>query len=559
MKYIDAWKRSIDAHLQIFSNATVGVGLHNATGSQGYENETVVSYSSAQQMDVAEEIRDYFLQRHVAEKGVRGVVRNCGLSDSASLWGDPDRIDDKPASNFTALQWDVRDSAWVGYESGSVSSINGTDGVPRSVDEFATLIHNGITGYGRYLEIKVPDIVSNPPPHLPYAPYQPVFEQAARILSNARLYEAAINSNTPGSVYWNAAVWGDPTNAPISGNNYIHDDSSPASLLGLGVYGSFAGDSLRLDAGTDLYSKGNGSLGGTLVLNGGRWSTRSGGVQTIDGVVDVTADSEVLLVDGGIQLNGAISGTEGTTLTLQNWSQADRNLVVNSADHNFPGTFRVKDSGLNANTWTVQFGESYTNAALRIEGQKNDPAYAAIYQLTGDIAFREVQMPDGQGGVVNLALGTYAGFSLEAAGVSSNYYADFGGTITVGAPDKYAVWAAGWGENIGSWTNDYDGDGVVNLCEYAFDGTPNDSEKSGGAPMFEYRNGAFEYLHLKRTNDQSLAYILESTDDLTDGGWALFLPDSITTGFVGGAFVSVTNLIPVAGDKRFIRLKIERE
>jgi hypothetical protein len=122
------------------------------------------------------EIRDYFLRQHDLHKETKGVVRNCGLSHR-SLWGDPNRIDDKPASEFTALQWEVRDRAHIGYECAQVSAIHGV-----SSDEFKRLVHNGISGYGRHLEIKVPDIVEGKPPYRPYAPYRPILEEAARIM-----------------------------------------------------------------------------------------------------------------------------------------------------------------------------------------------------------------------------------------------------------------------------------------------------------------------------------------------------------------------------------------
>lgn len=240
-----------------------------------------------------------------------------------------------------------------------------------------------------------------------------------------------INASASGNVDWNGAIWGSPAGAPTSGNEYVHDDSSTATLLGLGSFGSFAGDKLTLDSGTQLYNKGGGSLGGVLYLNGGQWQTRSPGTATILGNIRVTADSTALLVDGNFQWNTGLSSTADAVLSLQNFSQSGRSMIVNAIDSGFLGTFSVKDSGLNPYAWNIQFDRSYNDAVLKIEGQKNDAAYAAIYQLTGDIAFEDVFMPNGAGGLVDLDPGTYDAAALAAAGVSSDYYNDLGGTIKV--------------------------------------------------------------------------------------------------------------------------------
>jgi hypothetical protein len=81
----------------------------------------------------------------------------------------------------------------------------------------------------------------------------------------AQADEVSINSSASGNVDWNSAIWGDPAAVQTSGNNYTHDDSSPATLLGMGTtYGGFAGDRLTLDSGTVLFNKGGGSVGGAF-------------------------------------------------------------------------------------------------------------------------------------------------------------------------------------------------------------------------------------------------------------------------------------------------------
>ncbi|QHI68708.1 hypothetical protein [Tichowtungia aerotolerans] len=247
--------------------------------------------------------------------------------------------------------------------------------------------------------------------------------------------EIAINSSAAGNVDWNASIWGDPATVPTGGNDYVHDGSSAAVLLGLGTtYGGFAGDSLTMDAGTVFYSKGGGSIGSTLYMNGCQWQTRSAGTATVLGNIRVTANSTVLLIDGNLQWNTGLSSTSNAVLTLQNFNKSGKSMVVNASDSGFFGTFDIKDSGNAAYTWTIQFDQSYSDATLKIEGQKNDATYAAVYQLTGDIEFKEVMMPNGSGGLVVLDPGSYDAAALAAAGVSSDYYNDLGGTIRVATP-----------------------------------------------------------------------------------------------------------------------------
>ena len=179
-KYSKAWKDSIDMHMRVFQKSRLCLGAHDKIGDSGYEDGRIVYYSGEVQMEHVRDFRDYFLDQFDKLWGKKGVVRNCGMNTSVSWWGNPDTIADKPASNFTAVQWEVRDRARIGYESASVSNRGGLggDNVTLPASEFARLVHNGITGYGRYLEIKVLDIVDD---MKPFELYQPVLEEAARI------------------------------------------------------------------------------------------------------------------------------------------------------------------------------------------------------------------------------------------------------------------------------------------------------------------------------------------------------------------------------------------
>lgn len=366
-----------------------------------------------------------------------------------------------------------------------------------------------------------------------------------------------INPNISGNVGWNTAIWGLPVAAPTNGFNYAHDDAASATLLGMGgTYGSFTGDRLRLDSGAVLYNKGGGATGGILELNGGQWQTRSAGTAIILGNVRVTDNSNILLVDGNMELRCGISCASNAVLTVGNYNKSSKSMVIDAIDQGFEGTFAIADSGLNANTWNIQFNRSYTNATLKMTGLKNDAAYAAVYQLTNTIQFAAVQMPNGSGGLVTLSPGIYDAAALAAAGVSGDYYNDLGGRIQVGA-SAYATWADGWGVDIGSETNDYDGDLYVNLYEYGMGGDPTNNGDWGEVPVFGDDTGTLIYVHVQRTDDASLTYYLETEDDLVSGSWTNAGYSVSGTNVTGGTFDYVTNTIPTTLDKTFIRLMIE--
>lgn len=371
-----------------------------------------------------------------------------------------------------------------------------------------------------------------------------------------------INASATGNVDWNSAIWGDPAAVPTSGNEYVHDGSVSATLLGFGgTYGSFAGDRLTLDSGAVLFGKGGGATGGAIYLNGGQWQTRSAGTAIILGNVRVTENSSILLVDGNMELRTGLSSDSAAVLTIGNYSQAGRSMLINAVDSGFAGTFSISDSGLNPYTWTIRFEESYTNATLRIEGSKNDATYAAIYQLTNTIRFADVLMPDGSGGLVTLSPGTYDAAALATAGVSSDYYNDLGGVIQVGPPPPaygYESWADDWGVDIGTSTNDYDGDQYNNFYEYVFNGDPTNAAVYGDGLVLDAATGGLICIYVQR-DDTNLVYTLETAEDLITPAWTNSGYTVIGTNVTGGVYDYITNSISLSAQQSFVRLRVEQQ
>ena len=138
---------------------------------------------------------------------------------------------------------------------------------------------------------------------------------------------------------------------------------------------------------------------------------------------------------------------------------------------------------------------------------------------------------------------------------------------SVAALSGYAAWAETYGMTgiLAIATNDYDGDGAINLWEYGSDGNPTNAASQGTAPIGRITQSGgtngFEYIHLQRTNfNHGLTYTLEQTLDLIGQPWSNSV-DAVVVG-IGSAsssdFMTVTNKIPTSGKaKEFLRLRID--
>ncbi|VGO19628.1 right-handed parallel beta-helix repeat-containing protein [Pontiella sulfatireligans] len=111
--------------------------------------------------------------------------------------------------------------------------------------------------------------------------------------------------------------------------------------------------------------------------------------------------------------------------------------------------------------------------------------------------------------------------------------------------------------SVSGATNDPDGDGIDNLREFGLGGDPTNASLTGHATNFQNFDGGSEYVYPRR-KDSGLDYWLETSTNLVSNVWTnsgyTELP---MVGIIDTYFESITNQIPTALEKTFIRLRIE--
>ena len=135
------------------------------------------------------------------------------------------------------------------------------------------------------------------------------------------------------------------------------------------------------------------------------------------------------------------------------------------------------------------------------------------------------------------------------------------GNVTLDVvPAGYVAWSILYGGSdvIGAETNDYDGDGLPNLGEYALGGNPTNALDRGGQPVLRAEGGMLLYIHPQRAADPSLVCAVESSTNLVSGGWVDAGVAAIGTNNAGSAMDYITNSVPQDQDHSYFRLKIVR-
>lgn len=130
----------------------------------------------------------------------------------------------------------------------------------------------------------------------------------------------------------------------------------------------------------------------------------------------------------------------------------------------------------------------------------------------------------------------------------------------LGGPISFVnYWLDSFGVNLGSVTNDYDHDGVVNLAEYAVGGNPTNSSDAGVKPVFNLSAGNFQFVYPKRSDDSSLIYSVETTTNLASKTWTNSGSTIIGTNVTGSVLNYVTNTVPANNQEGYLRLKVSSQ
>ncbi len=358
-----------------------------------------------------------------------------------------------------------------------------------------------------------------------------------------------------------SAKWSSGT-APVDGdaNEWLVNNAAHIRTAGAGAL--FYGQTLIVQAGkVRPVSTAAASLTmNNLVLSGGTITTRessSTGSFTIDLGQDGSAGTFTLNggnlrnadLDGSnlIFRNGVLAGS-GTINIEKTVAAATTRVVFDNtiSTVGFTGVFEITSGSLELPTISA----AKASFGLKMNGGK-------LYNNTA-IAVKSLTIA----GHVFPA-GTYTYSNIGAA--YQPYIGNNGGSITVvaNAPqppeDPYLVWSSSHnlGSEIGK-TDDSDGDGVVNLVEYALGGNPTNDIDVGHKPTLSMGATGIDYVHVERNGTNiGIAYIVEVSDSLIAPNWTTS-GIQIVRGLLDSDFNLVTNRIsPVIKTNQFIRLIIK--
>lgn len=189
----------------------------------------------------------------------------------------------------------------------------------------------------------------------------------ALLLGNANARAAditqTVNQSGAAATGWSAAIWGTPAAAPSSGNNYITPAAFFVRTPNNATPGTFAGDSLRIDAGGTLWLKHSGinAASVNLVMNGGT-------IQFHGGTVNNTNSS----LAGTIQMlgNATISSDQAAATACHIWLRSPISGSANFTVNMTPAGYGLFLSGSNSafvGNWTnsggfIQILSGTTNA-----------------------------------------------------------------------------------------------------------------------------------------------------------------------------------------------------
>ncbi len=281
---------------------------------------------------------------------------------------------------------------------------------------------------------------------------------------------------------------------------------------------SNAANSVAIAAGGTL--AGSGTIAGAVNVNGGSLAPGAPvGVLSVNGPLTLSPGSTTTL-----EINGLTRGTEYDGLTLPSTFTRD-------------GTVRLQFGGILQTGVYTLFQTSGTTLG----------SFAAI-TASSTATPSPVSLNDASG----VWTGTLDGFELS--------FNSSTGMLTVSTPahtplqtwrfDQFGVYDDTAGVLAGD-TEDFDGDGLANLLEYALDTDP---KAPTASPLTAGRSGNFLTLTYSRRSpaDPALTYTVEGSDNLAAG----FIAATGATNTVGSTSTYTDDVDAVATGRRFLRLTV---
>ncbi len=127
----------------------------------------------------------------------------------------------------------------------------------------------------------------------------------------------------------------------------------------------------------------------------------------------------------------------------------------------------------------------------------------------------------------------------------------------IDVPNAYEQWAEA-NSVAGSKTDDDDGDGLLNLVEYALGGNPTNSADRGHVPTIETGTNWIDYVHARRNVASGVGYAVETADTLVAPNWTTNGVEVVGIGVLDATFDTVTNRVSTeTNNEQFIRLIIQ--
>lgn len=240
------------------------------------------------------------------------------------------------------------------------------------------------------------------------------------------------------------------------------------------------------------------------------------------------------------------------------------------------GYARLRMAGPNADGTGLQYPKatlpanaSSTGITYRFTADMDAGTYQVSYKLDPDSGFTSMGDAGVCTNISQMRLQITAKDAWPSSALVNIDYITMTRSIEYTTPESlYSDWLAEF-PTLGNATNktdNFDGDVLDNLYEYALGGIPTNGSHIGHVPEFQaLEDGGIswlEYVYARRSDAvmRGLNYYLETNTDLMDAsGWTNgnYTVVGTNTGFAVG-FDAVTNRIPTAVEtNRFIRLKVE--